>query len=92
MLTMIDPTGELGAHHVKRLLSDKVCGAGYDVRNRHVTDMKAAGVIDAVYPIITALRVASSIAGLVVLTEALVTGSNSRDARSSIVHTDPVHH
>ncbi|PLU17182.1 TCP-1/cpn60 chaperonin family protein [Sinorhizobium medicae] len=76
---LIDSAGELGGHHVENMLSHATSGLVFDLRERSLRSAEAAGVLDATAIIIAAIRVSSSIAALIALTEVVVSQHHERD-------------
>lgn len=69
---LIDSAGEPGAQYVGIMLSNSSDDLVFDLRDRKLHPADAAGVLDATAVIVAAVRVSSSIAGLIALTEVLV--------------------
>ena len=64
--------GTDGSIVVGKLLDQKNTNFGYDAQNDEYTDLVKAGIIDPVKVVRTALQDASSVAGLLITTEAMV--------------------
>ncbi|QFI68576.1 chaperonin GroEL [Sinorhizobium alkalisoli] len=64
--------GEDGSLVAARILQSDDYGAGYDAQTGTFRDLVAAGVIDPVKVVRTALQGAASVAGLMIMTEAMV--------------------
>src|SRR5262245_9627079 len=64
--------GVEGSLVVGRILEDKSETFGFDAQNEDYVDMVAKGIIDPAKVVRTALQDASSVAGLLVTTEAMV--------------------
>ncbi|MEX0810254.1 MAG: chaperonin GroEL [Dongiaceae bacterium] len=64
--------GTDGSIVVGKLLDQKNTNYGYDAQNDEYTDLVKAGIIDPVKVVRTALQDASSVAGLLITTEAMV--------------------
>ncbi len=77
--TLIDSAGELGAHEVQTMLDQPSGGRTFDLRERRLCQAEEAGILDATAVVITALRVSSSVAGLIALTEVLVSQLDGGD-------------
>lgn len=88
---LIDSAGELGRHHVETMLDDSSSGIVFDLRERRLCSAEAAGILDATDIIISAIRVSSSMAGLIALTEVLVSQLHERD-RHRRQPVEDVHH
>lgn len=73
MTILIDSAGEPGAQYVENILSSSPDGQVFDLRERTLHAADAVGVLDATAVVVAAVRVSSSIAGLIALTEVLVT-------------------
>jgi chaperonin GroEL len=64
--------GRDGAVVAGKLLDGKSITQGYDAQNDEFTDMIKAGIVDPTKVVRTALQDASSVAGLLITTEAMV--------------------
>ncbi len=73
-------SGKSGEVIVQNLLAEKKAKIGYDAENDEFTDMVEAGIIDPTKVTRSALQNASSIASLMLTTEALVTEKPEKDA------------
>ncbi|QDU58056.1 chaperonin GroEL [Aeoliella mucimassa] len=78
-LRQIADNGGLAGSVVADEVSQKPFNQGYDANAGEYVDMLKAGVIDPAKVVKTALTNASSIAGLILTTEALVTNYDSKD-------------
>jgi chaperonin GroEL len=67
-----DNAGADGAVVVGKLLENKDRNYGYDAQNGQYCDMVKSGIIDPTKVVRTALQDASSVAGLLITTEAMV--------------------
>ncbi len=68
-----------GSVIVERLINEKDVSSGYDFNNDEYVDMFKAGIIDPAKVTRTALQHASSIAGLLLTTECLITDLPEKD-------------
>jgi len=78
MRQLVDNAGLEGSVVVQRVKQEKT-NVGYDVNQDDYVDMIQAGVIDPTKVTRTALQNASSIAGLLLTTEALVTEKPAKE-------------
>ena len=69
---IVENAGEDGAVIVGKLLEQKDLSRGYDAQTGVYTDMVKAGIVDPTKVVLTALRDAASVAGLLITTEAMV--------------------
>ncbi len=69
---IVENAGEDGAVVAGKLLDQKDTNRGYDAQNGEYVNMIKAGIIDPTKVVRTALQDASSIAGLLITTEAMV--------------------
>jgi chaperonin GroEL len=72
--------GTDGSIVVGKLLESKDANYGFDAQTGHYTDMVKAGVIDPVKVVRCALQDASSVAGLLITTEAMVAERPKKEA------------
>lgn len=77
---LTESAGELAPHQIETMLRDP--GIVFDLRERRVSTADVAGVLDATSVVVAAVRVASSIAGLIALTEVLVGQLQDRGSRA----------
>jgi chaperonin GroEL len=70
--TIIENAGVEGSLVVGKLLEQKSYTQGFDAQKEEYTDMVKAGIIDPAKVVRTALQDASSVAGLLITTEAMV--------------------
>lgn len=71
--TIADNAGKVGAVIVDKLLQEKDTARGYDAQNDAFVNMFDAGIIDPTKVVRVALVDASSVAGLMITTEAAIT-------------------
>ena len=69
---IVENAGEDGSFVIGKLLEQKSATFGFDAQNGAYVDMVKAGIIDPAKVVRTALQDASSVAGLLVTTEAMV--------------------
>jgi len=73
MTILIDSAGEPRARYVENILGTSPDGQVFDLRDRTLHAADAVGVLDATAVVVAAVRVSCCIAGLIALTEVLVT-------------------
>ncbi|MCA9196183.1 MAG: chaperonin GroEL [Planctomycetales bacterium] len=83
-LKQIADNGGIDGSVVVDEVSQKSANMGYDANKGEYTDLLKAGIIDPVKVVRTALRNASSIAGLLLTTEAMVTNLEDEDKEKQI--------
>ena len=69
---LADTAGQEGAVILERVRSEKNANIGYNVLTERFEDLVAAGIVDPAKVIRSALQNASSIAGLLLTTEVLI--------------------
>jgi chaperonin GroEL len=77
-----DNAGEDGAVVVGKLLESKDTGWGFDAQSNQYRDLVKAGIIDPTKVVRTALQDASSVAGLLITTQAMV--ADKKDDKPSM--------
>ena len=77
---IVENAGQEGSVIVGKLLEQKSLTYGYNAQKEEFVDMVANGIIDPAKVVRTALQDASSIAGLLITTEAMVADAPSKDA------------
>jgi len=80
---IVENAGLDGAVVVGKILESKDNNFGYDAQKLEYVDMIKAGIIDPTKVVRTALQDASSVAGLVITTQALVVDSPENDKQSN---------
>ncbi len=70
---IVENAGKEGSIVVGKLLESKEANFGYDAQNDEYTDLVKAGIIDPVKVVRVALQNASSVAGIMITTEAMIT-------------------
>jgi chaperonin GroEL len=70
---IVENAGKEGSIVVGKLMESKEANFGYDAQNDEYTDLVKAGIIDPVKVVRVALQNASSVAGIMITTEAMIT-------------------
>ena len=70
---IVENAGKEGSIVVGKILESKEANFGYDAQNDEYTDLVKAGIIDPVKVVRVALQNASSVAGIMITTEAMIT-------------------
>jgi len=77
---IVENAGVEGSIVVNTVMESKSESYGFDAQSEKYVDMVAAGIIDPTKVVRTALQDASSVAGLLVTTEAMVAERPKKDA------------
>lgn len=79
---IVENAGKEGSIIVGKLMESKETNFGYDAQNDEYTDLVKAGIIDPVKVVRVALQNASSVAGIMITTEAMITDA-PKDEKAS---------
>ncbi len=83
---IVENAGKEGSIVVGKLLESKEINFGYDAQNDEYTDLVKAGIIDPVKVVRVALQNASSVAGIMITTEAMITDMPKDDKADAHAH------
>ncbi|MFN7025298.1 MAG: TCP-1/cpn60 chaperonin family protein [Pseudorhizobium sp.] len=84
MRTLVDSAGQMGDRETRKCLKAPNDGLGFDIASRSFVPALEKEIVTPLATIVTALRVASSTVGLILLTEALAEEKHVRNARLKV--------
>ena len=84
MRALIDSSGQMGDHETRKRLGAPTPGIGFDIGTKSFVPALENEIVTPLSTVVTALRVASSTVGLILLTEALAEEKHVRDARLKV--------